>query len=268
MKESIIERIESLPPLPKTLQEFEEAYRDENVTIKQIAKILEQDPMIVANVLKRVNSSFYSFPKRIDSLQHAISILGLSGVRAIVLENSLKKVLNPNMEPYGINAEQFAHISQLQSFLMEKWYKKVDPHKVSFLSLAAFLQESGKILIADEVLRENWVEQFRQELEMNDDVAEVERFFVGMSAGEVTAKIFEHWHMEQILCKVIEYSDRYEKAPEEIKESSLALHIVKRAVPVNKPLAPISQYIAKTIAAKEGLDVKKLEEAMDAIVDL
>ena len=268
MRESIVKKIASLPPLPRTLHEFEVAYKDENVTIEQIAKILEQDPMIVANVLKRVNSPFYGLSKKIESLQHAVSILGLSEVRAIVLENSIKKLLNIDVEPYGVNAEQFARISQLQSFLVQKWYKSVDPQKAGFLSLAALLQESGKILIADEVIRDDLTLQFQSELDMSNDVAQVERSFVGVSAAEVTAKIFEHWGMQETLCRAIGYSDEYAAAPEDIKELSLALHIVKRAVPINKPLAPASRNIAKNIATKEGLDASKLEEAMEAIANL
>lgn len=268
MRESIAKKIASLPPLPKTLHEFDAAYNDENVTIEKIAAILEQDPMIVANVLKRVNSPFYGLAKKIDSLRHAVSILGLSEVRAIVLENSIKKLLNIDVEPYGVNAEQFARIAQLQSFLIQKWYKSIDPAKTGFLSLAALLQESGKILIADEVIRDDLTLQFRSDLEMSNDVAAVERSFVGVSAAEVTGKIFEHWGMEETLTRAITYSDAYEAAPEEVRELSCALHIVKRAVAINKPLSETSKTIAKNIAQKEGYDVAKLEEALQAIESL
>lgn len=268
MRESIVNKIASLPPLPKTLHEFDTVYNDENVTIDKIATILEQDPMIVANILKRVNSPFYGLSQQIESLRHAISILGLSEVRAIVLENSIKKLLNIDVEPYGVNAEKFARISQLQSFLMQKWYKGVDAAKAGFLSLAALLQESGKILIADEVIKDDMTLQFRSDLEMSNDVAAVERSFVGVSAAEVTAKIFEHWQMPQMLCEAIRYSDDYKQSPEEVQELSRALHIVKRAVPVNKPLSETSQTIAKNIAQKEGYDVQKLEDALVAIAQL
>ncbi len=268
MRESIAKKIASLPPLPKTLHEFDAAYNDENVTIDKIAAILEQDPMIVANILKRVNSPFYGLAKKVDSLRHAVSILGLSEVRAIVLENSIKKLLNIDVEPYGVNAEKFARISQLQSFLMQKWYKSIDPAKAGFLSLAALLQESGKILIADEVIKDDMTMQFRSDLELSNDVAAVERSFVGVSAAEVTAKIFEHWGMDETLTQAIRYSDAYVNAPEEIRELSTALHIVKRAVPINKPLAETSRTIAKNIAQKEGYDIKNLEDALEAIAHL
>ncbi|BAF70299.1 HDOD domain-containing protein [Nitratiruptor sp. SB155-2] len=199
MKDDLIKRIRSLPPLPKTIDEFEKAVGKEDVDLEEVVEILQRDPMLVADILKYVNSSFYGLREKIEDLGRAVSYLGIQEVRSIVMQNSIKKLFNIDMEPYGITAERFAHISHMQSKLMELWYKKHNPAKARFLKLAAFLQELGKIVIADIIIQEDMVYPFRSEIEMTNDVAYVEKSFVGASASEVTGAMFDYWVLKKSL---------------------------------------------------------------------
>ncbi|BCD60088.1 MULTISPECIES: HDOD domain-containing protein [unclassified Nitratiruptor] len=264
MRDEIIRKIRSLPPLPKTIEEFEQAVSKEDVDLNEVVTILQKDPMLVADILKHVNSPFYGLREKIEDLDRALSYLGLQEVRSIVMQHSIKKLFNIDMEPYGITAEQFAHISQMQSKLMEVWYKKINPAKVRFLKLAAFLQELGKIVIADVIIQEDMVYPFRSEIEMTNDIAHVEKSFIGSSTAEITGAMFEYWGFEKDLVEAISYADDYEKA-DDFFEESLALHLVKRAVPVNKPLHDISITIAKNIAQKNGVEITSFEEAIEAL---
>ncbi|MEK6659687.1 MAG: HDOD domain-containing protein, partial [Campylobacterota bacterium] len=56
MKISIIDSIKALPPLSSTIIQINKIYADENSTIKDMAKVIEHDPMIIANILKIANS--------------------------------------------------------------------------------------------------------------------------------------------------------------------------------------------------------------------
>ncbi|MEJ2373546.1 MAG: HDOD domain-containing protein [Sulfurimonas sp.] len=139
MKSSIIESIKSLPPLSKTIADIEEVYKDSEAGIGDLAKVIEHDPMIVANLLKTANSPLYGFGKEIKSVSQAVSLFGMSMTRSIALGNALRKLLNVDMQPYGITSEDFAEISSAQAKLMDKWYSKIDKEKAEKLHLAAFL---------------------------------------------------------------------------------------------------------------------------------
>ena len=52
MKSSIINSIKSLPPLSKTISEINRVYEDIDSSISDMAKAIEHDPMIIANLLK------------------------------------------------------------------------------------------------------------------------------------------------------------------------------------------------------------------------
>ncbi len=58
------------------------------------------------------------------------------------------------MEPYGISSDRFAEVSSMQAVLVHKWFNTIDRAKADKLFLAAFLQESGKIVIASDIIQE------------------------------------------------------------------------------------------------------------------
>ena len=268
MRESIIKRIRNLPPLPQTIEEFEKAYDDPNASLKDIANILSKDPMIVANILKRVNSPFYSLRREIANLSTAISLLGLSEVKAIVLESSIKKLLNIDMEPYGITAQDFSKISQLQSHLMYRWYKKVDSRKLKFLTLWSLLQEMGKIIISDEIIKDDLTMIFSSKIQNSVDIASVEKSFVGTTTSKITAEMFKYWDFDEMMVESIRYADDFKSAPEKYYEYSRALHIVKCAIPINMPLSDIAINRALNIAESEDMDTIFLKDAIDSLKDI
>jgi HD-like signal output (HDOD) protein len=94
LKSSIIETIKALPPLPVTIIEINSIYADKNSTIKDMAKAIEKDPMIVANILKAANSPLYGFGRDIKNVTQAVALFGINMIRSIAIGNSIRKLLN------------------------------------------------------------------------------------------------------------------------------------------------------------------------------
>ena len=262
MVNDIADRIKALPPLPKSLGDINSICSNPNSGIGDLAKVIESDPMLVANLLKVANSPLYSFHKEIKSVLQAISLFGMSTTRSLVTSISVKKLLSVDMEPYGVSPEEFVNISALQSSLVTKWYKKVDASKIDDLFLAALLQETGKILIADEVVRNDEVYQFKSEIQTAYNISVVERMYVDATTAEVTSEIFQHWGFGDKMVKMIRFSDNYEGA-EELREYALVLKVLKTAVPINSPLSERSINMAVAILEKEGLDTRLFLDAVE-----
>ena len=267
MKSSIIDSIKSLPPLSATIIEINKIHANPNATISDMAKVIEHDPMIVANLLKAANSPLYGFHRQIKSATQAVSLFGMGMTRSIVIGNSIRKLLNVDMKPYGISSDRFAKISALQAALMLSWYKKLDKKKAEKLHLAAFLQETGKILIASSVIQDDEDISFASEVEMSNNLSVVEKTYTDMTCGEVTALVFEHWKFDKDFIGMIRYSDNPSLAPDDIKEYSMALNIIKTAIPINKPLSEMGINFALKKADDAGYDHEILEDSIDDMLD-
>lgn len=267
MKKSIIESISALPPLSKTILDVNAVFANEDSSIHDLAKVIEHDPMIVANLLKVANSPLYSFGKEIRNVGQAVSLFGMGMTRSIALGNSVRKLLNVDMQPYGITSERFAEISNLQATLMLNWYKQIDRQKAEKLYLSAFLQETGKILIASAIIQDDETISFQSEIENSNNLAMVEKSYVEVTTSEVTAEVFEHWGFDSEFIEMIRYADNPSIAPDEIKEYSNALHIIKTIIPINKPLSEMSINFGLKQAENFGYNKELLETEVNNLVE-
>ena len=268
MKSSIIDSIKSLPPLSKTIIEINRVYADPKAGIADLAKVIEHDPMIIANLLKAANSPLYGFSKEIRNAVQAVSLFGMSMTRSVAIGNSVRKLLNVDMQPYGISSEKFAEISSQQAALMLKWYKQVDKQKADKLYLATMLQETGKILIASSIIEDDETISFASEVGTSNNLAIVEKAYVNVTSSEVTALVFQHWGFDNDFIDMIKYADNPNAAPSEIKEYATALNIIKTAIPVNKPFSEISINFALKKAYDAGYNHELLEDAIDDMLDV
>ena len=66
---------------------------------------------------------------------------------------------------------------------------------------------------------------------------------------------------------MIEFSDNPENAPEEVKEFSTALHIIKTIVPINDPFGEHGIACGLKKAGAAGYDLSKLQAAIGSILE-
>jgi len=85
----IIARIDDLPTLPRTVLKITELVNDPKSSAKDIARIITDDQVLTARLLKLVNSSFYGFPQRISTVNTAIVLLGFDAIRSLLLTTSV-----------------------------------------------------------------------------------------------------------------------------------------------------------------------------------
>ncbi|HIC43879.1 MAG TPA: HDOD domain-containing protein [Sulfurimonas sp.] len=267
MRSSLVESIKSLPALPKTIVEMQQVCSNPDAGINDLISVVQKDPMIVANLLKAANSPLYCFGKEIKSVAQAVSLFGMSMTRSIAIGNSVKKLLNVDMEPYGVSSEKFADISNQQAVLMYNWYSKIDRKKMENLFLACFLQETGKIIIASDVIKEDLLFNFKSEIEISNNIPQVEFSYVEETTATVTAAIFEHWKFDETFVDIIRFSDTYAKAPKDIKEYATALNIVKTIAPVNGPFSDQAISFGLRKAHDAGYDHEMLEDIVEDVMD-
>lgn len=77
------------PILPTVAVELLDVARYPEIDLKRIARMIGRDPLLVGQVMRRVQSPFYAGRHPINSLEQAIFRLGLNTIRDLVLEAAL-----------------------------------------------------------------------------------------------------------------------------------------------------------------------------------
>lgn len=252
--ESIIKRIQSLPPLPQTVIKLEEAFRNAEPNMKIIVAIIEGDPLLTADILAKVNAPMYGLRNRIVSVLQAVTLFGLGTVRALALKAAMERNFEIDMSPYGISNEQYSKISAMQNALMFQWFMGIDVEKAKIMIPLAFLMETGKVIIAKELNESSYGQMFYDELLLADSIAEVEKMFADTTSAQVGAILFRHWHFEEIFAVLMENIDHSEEADSSIREMVVALRAVQAAVNVKVQLSDKSIETGAQIAASIGYE--------------
>ena len=87
-----IEVVGDLPSVLAVASEMLRVASDPNSSADDLRAVVDRDPALSARILKVANSSLYSFSRRIETVQHAIALLGFRTITNIVLAASLREV--------------------------------------------------------------------------------------------------------------------------------------------------------------------------------
>jgi len=255
--ESLINLINTLPPLPESVQKIESLYIQDEVEVGTLVKLIESDPILTADILARVNSPLYSFSKNIVSINQAVTLFGLSSIRGFVLSSAMNRSLELDMRAYNISNDEFSNICNLQAALMFQWYMGVDIEHVKFLAPIAFLMEMGKVIIATEVNHSAYTTLFQDELKKSKEIKDVEMMFTDMTSAKIGALLFEHWYFDESFIVTMHYLDEIENAPVDVQMFINALNVVRRAVNINEQLSDTSTKAAAEMVRELGLDADR-----------
>ncbi|MDA8429141.1 MAG: HDOD domain-containing protein [Geobacteraceae bacterium] len=96
--ESMIMSASDLPTIPVVATKVMQLIESESASAEELAKVVASDPAVAARVLKISNSSFYGCQRQIQTLSHAIMVLGFSTLKSLVVAASVKQVY----KPYGL----------------------------------------------------------------------------------------------------------------------------------------------------------------------
>ena len=87
-----------IPAQPEALVKLSLLMADDEINLSAAAELIEADMALAAAVLKAVNSSLYGLKGRVQSVQQAITYLGMREVAAITYEMALRAAFPPAAE--------------------------------------------------------------------------------------------------------------------------------------------------------------------------
>ena len=94
MQNAAIERvlaIPNLPTMPAVAVRVLDLTSGRDVSVREIAAVIENDPALASKVLRTVNSSFFGLSRRCGSIQQALVFLGLHSLKSLVLGFTLMR---------------------------------------------------------------------------------------------------------------------------------------------------------------------------------
>ena len=136
----------TLPSLPEIALYINAALEKEDVSTKKLSKIIQMDPVIAARVVQVANSPLYGEMKS-DSIQDALSRIGVDGVRTIVMGVVLRDLFMPNTQPVIDAMTQFYEHSIRTGVICYALAKKLKGFNRDQAFMAGILHDIGVVPI-------------------------------------------------------------------------------------------------------------------------
>lgn len=83
--ESVLDLSGEVTSLPTLFNQIKEAVDDPECSLLDIGKLIGRDSVLSAHLLKLANSSFFGFPSQIETITHAVTVIGMAQIRDLVL---------------------------------------------------------------------------------------------------------------------------------------------------------------------------------------
>jgi HD-like signal output (HDOD) protein len=151
LKGRLVSGLEQLPPFSPTLSKLLATMATEDVSFARVAALIESDAVLAGSVLKVVNSSLYGFGGTVNSVRHAVAILGVDRLRNLSLGFSVARMWTHIRTPEGWSASKFNVHSLAVGILSDLLAQRAEAPYPEGAFVAGLLHDIGKLLIATTV---------------------------------------------------------------------------------------------------------------------
>ena len=208
-----LRQTKNLPTLPGIVAKLTKMADDPDTTTEQMGKVISQDYILAAKLLKLVNSAFYGFPQRISSISSAIILLGFNVVKSLIISASIFEV----MEDQDVELWQHSLGCAVVCNVIANRIGVKDPEEVS---TAGLIHDIGKVAIKMELPNEyEMINRLVRERRMTMRQAEIE--VLGLDHAEAGGWLAKGWNLPKKLIEPVSCHHDPRKAPSEQLVSSI-----------------------------------------------
>ena len=204
VKKIVDKQLKDLPTLPSVVHEIVKIVDSPTTSASDLNRAISIDQALSAKVLKLVNSAFYGFPKKIDTLTHAIVILGFNTVRSLALSISMLDFFSRRGVHHQLNYTEFWRHSIGVSVLSRYIAKGAFPAIAEECLVAGLLHDIG-ILILDQFLPSDFSEALETMKNEQIELYKAEQKTLGIDHCRVGRLLAEKWNMPDALLYPIAY---------------------------------------------------------------
>ena len=106
-RDQALRALAQLPPFSPILNRLIASLAQEDVSFAKISDLIEKDTALAGNVLRLVNSALYGLRGTVNSIRHAVSLLGIAKLRNATLSMSVARMWSQVKTPPGWSMARF-----------------------------------------------------------------------------------------------------------------------------------------------------------------
>ena len=212
-----------LIPLPKIYHRLRNLLEQPDYAMADVAVLISHDPAMTTYFLKLVNSPYNRRRHRIETVSHAVSMLGVRQIHDLVLNASVFKALEETRVPRADLARfwEYSVRCAMTARLMASECRFPDPNP---LFTCGLLHAIGQMIMMD-VFPQQATRAKEEALSEGQPLFQAERRILGFDYANLGACLMEDWHLPDRLITVTRFHVEPEKTPAYPRETALIFFI-------------------------------------------
>lgn len=223
---SIAEKIKEMPMLSVVASKLLELTGNDEHSIQDIVRIVENDPYLTSRILRVVNSAAFSPMEPIVTVSKAIVFLGEKMVTGIAIGSCSAKVFKNPLDGYEAAAGALWEHSLKTAISARELSAFLKANISSNLAFTAgLLHDIGKSVISEFLhgSADRLVSMFDEGI--TEDFLGAEKDTVGTDHAEVGYELARHWRIPEPITVVIRYHHHPARAEGEYKPLVYSVHL-------------------------------------------
>ncbi len=204
--------VDKMPSLSTTVGKVLEICSRPDTAPNDLNKVISLDPVLTGQVLKLINSAYYSLVNKVTSLTRAIIMLGLNTVKNLALSTAIIRCVGQAKKSKSLPIKDFwAHsigVGVLAKLLAAEQGVPLAEREEYFV--AGLLHDLGKVPFGDE-----YAEVLTKVAQVHKPLKVLENELMGLDHEEVGEMIASKWKLNAVLTDAICHHHAVEQAAPE-----------------------------------------------------
>ncbi len=217
--EDLIDGSVELASLPSIFYQINEAVENPETSFAQLAQIISNDSALSARLLRLVNSSYFGFSSEIETITHAVTIVGMAQLRDLALATSVvssfKGVPRDVVDMHSFWCHSIA--SGLAARVVSVYRNESNPERYY---LTGLLHDVGRLLLYITVPDE--MTKVFERYKKGSLLHESERDVLRLDHTDVGGALMKKWNLPDSLVHAVQYHHRPMQAGTFTVEASIS----------------------------------------------
>ena len=213
--------IRDLKPIPQVALKILRMINEDLYEIDALTEEIRKDQVISARTLQLCNSAIFSNRKKIETLEHAVVMLGQRLLLKFVISASLNNFFSQCDMGYSLCKGGIYHHAIGTATIAEKLAGLTGKISPPLAYTAGLLHDIGKVVL-DQYIYADFPLFYRQLNEEGKNLVEVEKNLLGIDHTEAGSELARSWSLPESLIETV--TNHHE--PENAVQNTELVHIV------------------------------------------
>jgi len=202
IKKALLHTIDRLKNFRATYQLYK-TLDNPDVNMSELSKIIVTDPILTGKILKIANSAYFGMQQKINSIGHALMVIGLLNIKTVLYQDGLLRLLQAkkSMESFVIDSLwEHATLTSVCASHIQGLLGGLDKGTLFTLGL---LHDIGKFVMNDLTpINESAVDPLS--ISMTEFTIHDEERIYGVNHAVIGRLLFDQWGFPEQMGKIIE----------------------------------------------------------------